>query len=438
MSAPLPLTPFEQYMFTDDRPDYPMTFVFTLRFSGRIDREAFEAALAETVSRHPLLRALVDRSGGGVPCWVPAAGQEPRLDWADTGVPMTCPGGERIDLTSEPGLRVWVRRGADGADLTMQFHHACCDGVGAMAFMGDLLAAYGARTASGDRRPAPRAIEVHRLSEREHLGPIRTSFLATAREALKWAWHRPAPLNPPSPSPPPARGPSPFPGFQCHTLGEEDSRRLHAAAGRQGATLNDLLLRDMFLTIHAWNRRHRSARPPRRLRILMPTNLRTGEDDRLPAANVVTMSFLTRGTRECEDPKRLLEGIRQETNVIKLTRRGIHFLRGLRFLQAIGGLPRLLAGQRCFATVVLSNLGEIGEQLGSEFPREGGKIVAGNVVLEGMAGSPPIRPKTRAALFIHTYRDRITVSVRCDPSLFTTDDTRELLELYVARLEETP
>ena len=56
MIFPLPLTPFEEYMLTDDRPGCPMTFLFRLRFSGRFRREAFASALRTAVSRHPLLR----------------------------------------------------------------------------------------------------------------------------------------------------------------------------------------------------------------------------------------------------------------------------------------------------------------------------------------------------------------------------------------------
>jgi hypothetical protein len=56
---PLPLVPFEHYMLTDDRADYPMTFFLQLRFAGSMDQPRFRAALDSAVALHPLLRAHV-------------------------------------------------------------------------------------------------------------------------------------------------------------------------------------------------------------------------------------------------------------------------------------------------------------------------------------------------------------------------------------------
>ena len=69
---PQPLTCFEEYMLHDDRPSHPMAGIFRLRLSGRLDRGAFEAALANAVQRHPLLRATVDRKRGKRPTWKPS------------------------------------------------------------------------------------------------------------------------------------------------------------------------------------------------------------------------------------------------------------------------------------------------------------------------------------------------------------------------------
>ena len=52
---PLKLTPFEEYMFFDDCPDYPMTGVFRLRFSGTLNFDAMAARTAEILE---LIRAV--------------------------------------------------------------------------------------------------------------------------------------------------------------------------------------------------------------------------------------------------------------------------------------------------------------------------------------------------------------------------------------------
>ena len=46
-------------MFVDDQPNYPMTFVVQLDFSGKIDRQLFQKAVDQAMERHPMLRAVV-------------------------------------------------------------------------------------------------------------------------------------------------------------------------------------------------------------------------------------------------------------------------------------------------------------------------------------------------------------------------------------------
>lgn len=442
---PLPLVPFEWYMLADDSPDYPMAFTFRMQLSGRIRREEFEAALEEALGRHPLLCALVDRSVRRRPCWVPSGRLRPQLDWRRQGTPLACPRGKMIDLTSEVGLRIWVRQGTDAAEVIMQFHHSCCDGVGALGFMGDLLAAYGIRTATDDEKPELRPLDGKRLLARGRFGRRSVSpagrvggIWGTLREGAKWLGRHPTPLHPPDAAGTARPAIEPFPEIHSSTLDEAELRSLRSAARQHGATLNDLLLRDMFQTIHDWNVRHESSRRGRRLRISMPANLRAPGDDRMPAANVVTMSFLTRSYAECADPQGLLDGIRQETDSIKRSRRGLHFIAGMKVaLTVCGGLPKSIGKRHCFATVVLSNLGDISKRFTAEFPRRSGRIVAGDLVLTALNGAPPVRPNTHAAFLISTYCGRATVSVRCDPHVFTPDHARELLGLYMARLRTT-
>ena len=136
---PLPLTPFESYMIADDQPDYPMTFVVRLQFDGCVERETFATALAIALARNPLLTARVDDRDD--PCWV--AGEiTPWLDFGPDTEPLTGGCARPIDPHHEPGLRTWVRVGDDTSRIIFQFHHACCDGIGAFHFVEDLLVAY--------------------------------------------------------------------------------------------------------------------------------------------------------------------------------------------------------------------------------------------------------------------------------------------------------
>ncbi|HEY5315483.1 MAG TPA: hypothetical protein VIK18_23330, partial [Pirellulales bacterium] len=149
---PLPLAPLETLMVVDDRPAYPMTFFGELQFRGVISRPALETALEAAVSRHPLLAARID-GPARARRWVAAERSLPPIVFTSDCQPAPdCDQSyprppQPIDLQTGTGLRLWVRTGSDASRMLLEFHHACCDGQGAMRFIGDLLAAYAAQVA---------------------------------------------------------------------------------------------------------------------------------------------------------------------------------------------------------------------------------------------------------------------------------------------------
>src|SRR5262249_9224476 len=128
----------------------------------------------------------------------------------------------------------------------------------------------------------------------------RTSWEAGLAESWNILVHRPSPLSLPRTI---SAGCSAdhFPGFVSMSLDRSEHQRLRNAAGEKGATLNDLLLRDLFLALDDWNQTQgfRRARP---LRIMMPTDLRESEDCEMPAANLTSYAFLNRNARKWGSP----------------------------------------------------------------------------------------------------------------------------------------
>ncbi len=484
---PLPLTAFEKYMLLDDRPDYPMTFPFRLRLSGEISRPIFESSFEEALSHHPLLCALVNRSAWRGPAWVLAEGSRPSVDWGLLGDAIGSPRGEKIDLNTEVGLRVWVRQGDGSAEVTFQFHHSCCDGIGALRFIGHLLAVYAARVPSAGRCPKPWPTDPASLLGRGRFvadvaagkGKQTRAIWAGLRDAVRWVSRRPAPLCPNAPlkkgataglpssvgrntrgntagqassgtqtlgnrlfqraANAPAAGnhaaPLPFLETYRHVFEESETKNLFQAAARQRVTANDLLLRDIFLALRQWNAEQAPKSADRWLRIAVPVKLKTRDDRRMSAANGVSYNFLTRRESQCVDRSAFLQGISRENDPAIRYRRGTSFLRGFRCMEFIpGAIPLLMGANRCFSTAVLSNLGNMRRYFGKQFPCESGKIVAGNLVLEDIFGAPPIRPNTHAAFAIGTYGGRLWVCVRRDPRALTADGIRRLLGIYVNRL----
>lgn len=442
---PLPLTVFEKYMFWDDRPDHPMVFACRMRLSGEIARPAFESSLEEAVGRHPLLCALIGRSARKGLVWTLAERLCPTIDWGARGVELRTPRGEHIDLRGEVGLRVWVRQGDGLAEVVLQFHHACCDGAGAMRFLGDLLAAYGLRTAPSDRRPSLQACDPETLLRRGEFtlsgsagqGRAHTAW-ANVVDTARMLMRRPATLSGgESPSEPGAKA-MPFPGICAHSLDHAESTRLREAAVRQGVALNDLLLRDLFQTVRDWNAAQSPESPPGWLRIAIPIRLPCAGDAHMPAANRTTFTFVTRRGDRCADSDELLRGIYRETDALTRSRRGLQFLRAMHLVECIpGAMPLMRRVKRRMATVVLSNLGEMSRRLRSRFPYESGKAIAGNLVLEELVGAPPVRPATHAALLSGTYAGRLRIYARCDPLVFTAEAAQRFLAAYVDRLKRT-
>jgi hypothetical protein len=437
---PLQLSPLENMMVADDRPAYPMTFFVQLRLLGQVSEEAFVDATRDALERHPLLRSIIALRKANRPCWVEATGHEPLVDWAAEGTPIGCERGEAMDPTQELGVRIWIRQGAERATVLFQFHHANSDGTGAYRFIGDVLAGYGMRTGAAENRPTYGDLDPQLLRNRTRntlnlaLGPQRGFRRSALREGWRVVSRRPARVAPPRNVAIDGRVPD-FPGFLSCSFDRGDHRQLRETAERQGVFLNDLLLRDLFLTLAQWNERQRGRGRRRPICIMMPVDLRTAADYLMPSGNMTGYTFLTRSRRDFGSPDKLLEGIRQQTAAIKHERTGAAWADMAYGASTVRGLlPFLLARNLCFATAVLSNAADPSRRFTATFARKNRQIICGDTILEEINGVPPLRRNTRAIFSISQYGNQLAISLRCDPHYFRVEDTRELLRMYREQL----
>lgn len=438
---PLPLTPFEAFMVTDTRPDSTMLCDMELQFRGAIDRTAFDAALAFALSRNPLFTCLVALDANGAMVWIPSESR-PAVDWAPWGVPLDDSYGRFTDLFSELGLRVHVRQGDDRSTVLLHFHHACSDGIGGLAFIEDLLAGY-ANAVPGAEPIEPRALEPQRLVDRGTLGLTGRSLwrkfidsLAGTREGAKFMGQRPVALAPGKKADS-ASSESPRPTFKVVQCSQEMARGLRAVATSAGATVNDVLMRDLFITLRRWNLEHEPRSRRRRLRVLMPQNLRAKEDRAMPAANAMSFAFVTRAPDWCDRPDALLASLQEETEAVRKGQLSLYFTGALASLQSAGLLGWLLRQRFCFATAILTNLGDPLRRFSTKFPRSDDGLLVGNVVFRGLGAVPPLRPQTRAAFCIINAANDLAISFKWDPESFSPLDAERLLGHYVAQLETT-
>jgi hypothetical protein len=432
---PLPLVAFEQYMFTDDRPDYPTDFFLRLDFAGVFERPALDAAVDATLRRHPLLRAWVRASGRERFEWVPAEHCMPLIRWQVQGEPRCGAIAPRIDLRRETGLRIFIDQQENRSEMLLQFQHACCDAFGALRFVEDLLATYHNALAGSSQQ-----ICLPTLDVRGNFGLNPLKYLLRAHKELAGALGvveyfvlRPVPLVPREGGSSEEIVQAERPASSAHTFTVSETERLRQTTKQLGCTVNDLLLRDLFLAIRAWMLQHDPDSEARWCRIMIPTNLRTPADASMPAANVVGMVFNDRRPRKLLSPRRLMKLLRTEMRFCKRWRLGLSMIHVIRLARRFrGGLPRLLRADRCLATAVLSNLGNLGGE--TVLPRRDGRMVAANVTLERVELLPPLRPKTHASFGAVSYAGRLTVTLTYDLRYFTRQGGRQLLDGFVQQI----
>lgn len=443
---PLPLAPFEYYYYRDDGPEYPTTFPVELRFKGPLSRDAFVAALQEALGRHPLLRAVVDDTGR-VPVWIADPHGAARVDWQTASMPAMATGGEYLDVRSVPGLHTWVRVTPDSARVLFQFHHACCDGLAALQFVKDLLGLY--KRAVGVASTPLRRLDPELLRRRgdidggTHPAGSRVRRLATvARDsyvtARIWSsilFDTPAPLaaGMQRTGAAVAAARRENHAFEVESLDASETACLQRAAVARDVTVNDLVMRDFFLALDDWNNRH--ATPAGRLRLLVPVNVRSRRDLRLPAANRIGFGFVTSTAAHRRDPRQLLDAVRRDMRRIKNWKLALYFLAGVTLARGMPPILRwALSRDRSFATAVLSNVGRFVPEASLARAE---RWTCGDLVLERIAGVPPLRRLTRAGMIVLEYAGETVLCLRCDPHLFTAGETRDLLGMVARRVRTT-
>jgi hypothetical protein len=430
---PQRLTPFEFYFLLEDRPGYPSVFPIRLECRGPIDRKAFERAFQLAHARHPFLSARIEHQGRRWPTWT--AGEPSLIRWTDHP---DLPHEDAVVPDLSAGLQTEVSHDGDRTAMSFLFPHIATDGMGAFQFITDLMVAY-AHDCAGDVGPPPwRPLDPELLRDRDghHLFNRRirvVDLIRVAKVMVPLLIRRAAVISDHDRRQAAEPNEISDQDFVLHSLTEEETARLSRVARNLSVRMNDLLLRDYFLTLADWNRETPESRRP--MRILVPTNLRRKKDYRMPAANVFSFAFVTRRAKDCEHRSQLLESIHQEMAAVKRENRGLYYEAGMRLLCIWPALlRRSLERKWPFATAIFTNLGTGFEHV--PLPWRDGRRVAGGLVLEAGYGAGPIRPDTRVSVAVHTYAGRMSIAVRCDRQSLGLQQ-RAFLQAFLRQLQIT-
>lgn len=445
MIWPLKLTVIERLLIAEDRPSYPWMIFFRLRFVGRIDEAAARAATLAVLPRHPLTTAVIHKGSFGRAAWRPVPDAVPEFvsEVRDSGDDL--PASSYLDLTREIGLRMrFVQVGDDKSEVVFQMHHAVADGLGAMSLMYDWLLAYARETGVLPSTVEFPRIDIQRLRQRGTFGLTFWKFMSMLRRQLvglrgvsDFLKNKPRPLLPCRPRPDDAAHPTPYPAVLFHYLTAEQTSQLAQAGKRQSVTVNDLLIRDLLVGIRRWQEHFGFYNPQHCLRLMVPMSLRGRGDEEMPATNIVSSIFVDRYGPDCDDPARLLQSVNDQMQIIKTNGLGLTFILSLHCQNRLpGGIPKVVRGETCSSSTILTNLGPLFRT--TAFPKDdAGRLQIGELLLEHVDVVAPLRPNLCASFAVATYARQLGIAMHYDAEAITSEQARELLAAFVTQLQST-
>jgi NRPS condensation-like uncharacterized protein len=424
-------------MVVEDRATHPMSIEIVCELDGQADPAALRKALHGALRRHPLLAARLSGRGRRAR-WIAAAC---RVSIEEQYVGEGTPSAASVAPDDNRwGVRVRVTYGVSETTLRFEFAHAVVDGIGALQYIGDVLGLYGEETASPDMRPRFLPLDVEQLRRRRYFDiriPHPVSPAVALKAMLTESWkvltRRPSVLRATSDAV------QSIPGNEQNvprfTMAGDAWKRYADVASSSGVTVNDLLLRDVFLTMRNWNASLGNTRSAYWLRTTVPTSLRYRKALRMPAANVLGYAFLTHRSSECDDPATLLASIAGEMQAVTQWGLGSFFVKAVEYADRVPGL--LWAGSRLsrrFSTLVFSNVGDTSRRFRVRFPSDRGHLVVGNLILRHAYGTPPVRPGTRIAMGTMSCGEHTSFAVRYDQRHFGRDTATAFLEMFREQL----
>jgi NRPS condensation-like uncharacterized protein len=433
---PARLVPFEHYMLMTDTDERPMTTYTQVVLSGQVDLEALRESLSAAVRRHPLLNSLLRKRALSRWEWIP--GQEPPyLDIAPEPEPMQLPGGERIDLRREAGLRVWVRHGCEQSRVLVQVHHAAADGRGKFNFLADWLALYSQHCGTGfvaEELPPPHYEALFRRGEIPR-GKRRRSRLSKLKKLASRVRRERQPIvtlrgsrNPPEPQ-------QQIDIFTPETLQKPEFQQLKSHLAENNQRLTDWLLVQLFLAMAEWQEEAGTLDDRALFRIMAPYDIRETADKRSPAMNRLSLKFLNRRMDQIRDYDELMQSVSRDMQQVR--ERTMQFLL-LKTMEQLDRVPYLfewaIPRLGLSANAVLSNLGNLTALCAPPVPVHEGKWRAAELTVEDIQSNPGVPQSIPIAIGVMGYAGRLSLVSRADQRGFTPELNRQFMRQYISRI----
>ncbi|MFT5300191.1 MAG: hypothetical protein ACI87E_005151 [Mariniblastus sp.] len=434
-----PVVTFERFMLAGDSYAFPMSFVFELELVGTLDRQRLSRAMTRCMGLHPILFSRLSDDGKR---WVysPPRSVKAQLvvDEEDYRSAL------RFDLDSEIGLRCLIRESSPGHwKIGFAIHHACTDGLGAFQFIQDVSVAYrndvDVETASPNPDESIEYLRRHRNSYGNHRF---WHWLRWPIDLVGMVWTLEMFMNRPG-----AIVPCSADGFskartshsnQKHgenapardfdslrfKLTQEETTHAKRLAKLAGQSLNDRILESVFLAIQDWYEAFNPDQSNSLIRLMVPMNLR--KSSTASAANMVAMVNFDRKIGRWRSKKWLRKLLIWEMKAVKRMRAGVtanRFLQLQYFL--LGKWPMQARHDRCFATGLVSNLGELSRTLERDAK---GATCFGTLAVEGFHCVAPLRHHSNVFFAVFTYLDQLHFSLTFNAGILEPTHVESLME----------
>ncbi|AFE13506.1 hypothetical protein MRGA423_14300 [Mycobacterium tuberculosis RGTB423] len=253
MTQTLRLTALDEMFITDDIDIVPSVQI-EARVSGRFDLDRLAAALRAAVAKHALARARLGRASltARTLYWeVPDRADHLAVEITDEPV------GEvrsrfyarAPELHRSPVFAVAVVRETVGDRLLLNFHHAAFDGMGGLRLLLSLARAYAGEPDEVGGPPIEEARNLKGVAGSRDLFDVLIRARGLAKPAIDRKWAPPG-------SPRMAARPTGRASCFAPLTIESDEMATAVARRPEGATVNDLAMAALALTILQWNRTH--------------------------------------------------------------------------------------------------------------------------------------------------------------------------------------
>ncbi len=376
------------------------------RVAGRLDQARLRAAMGVALGRQSLAHDPLDV----VDCHDDAALNEARARLQSMAVP----------VTQRPPLHVYLARHPAGDVLMLNLNHGATDGFGALRVLHAIAQAY-----AGDADPEVPLdfLALSDLPVRPAPAPVSVVVGSAKRavERVRDILARPAQLASDQPADQSGYG------FHLVLLSAED---MPSVGVERPAVTEDILVTALHLAMSDWNLQR--AVPGRRLRVLVPANLRPSDWPDNAIGNFSVTARVSTSRRHRAGPASALEAVTLQTARNKTIRTGVALIAALARVELLPLWAKQsvivlqpLTGNRWIDNAMLCNLGAPDEM--PSFGPDAGETVE-------LWFSTPARSPLSLSVGAVTICGRLHLTFRYPHRLFSHDAVRRFADVYLRQL----